>query len=249
MTTPDPTCVRVAAVGDVHVGTTPVHLGLADVALHADLLLLAGDLTRHGTREEAAVLAGELDGLGLPVVAVLGNHDHQTDAAADVVDELVSAGVTVLEQSTCELQIGSTTIGVAGTKGFGGGTAGATATEFGEPEMKAFVRHGAEVAAGLDTALSGLRTEIRLVVLHYSPVADTLAGEPLQIHPFLGDYRLAEAVDRHGADLVVHGHAHAGRERGRTPGGVPVRNVARPVIRSPYRVFELPAPRTATATA
>jgi Icc-related predicted phosphoesterase len=245
VTAPDTACVRVAAVGDVHVGTTPVHLGLADVAEHADLLLLAGDLTRHGTRDEAAVLAGELDGLGLPVVAVLGNHDHEADAADDVVDELRAVGVSVVEQSTCEVQVGSATVGVAGTKGFGGGTAGATATEFGEPAMKAFVRHGAEIAAGLDTALAGLDTDLRLVLLHYSPVADTLAGEPLQIHPFLGDYRLAEAVDRNGADLVVHGHAHAGRERGRTPGGVPVRNVARPVIRSPYRVFELRVPHGA----
>lgn len=244
--------VRVAAVGDVHVGPRHPPLGLDDVADHADLLLLAGDLTRCGTRGEAAILARRLGALDVPVVAVLGNHDYESDRQDEVVAELGAAGVTVLEQSSCHLQVRGTTIGIAGAKGFGGGTVGATATEFGEPEMKAFVRHGAAVAEGLERAVAGLDAELRLVLLHYSPVADTLAGEPLQIHPFLGDYRLAEAIDRHGADLVVHGHAHAGRERGHTPGGVAVRNVARPVIRAPYRVYELapdPAARRPVPTA
>ena len=157
-----------------------------------------------------------------------------------VVKVLEAIGVTVLEQSCCVFDVGDVRVGVAGAKGFGGGMPGVSATAFGEPEMKAFVHHGEQVANGLAQALGALDSDLRLVLLHYSPVLETLEGEPPEIHAFLGDYRLAEAVDQHGADLVVHGHAHVGRERGRTPGGVPVRNVAKPVIRAPFRVFELP---------
>jgi Icc-related predicted phosphoesterase len=233
-------CVRVAAVGDIHVGESgdlPSFEGVDDAA---DLLLLAGDLTRTGTRAEVERLAGCLVEVQVPVVAVLGNHDHHCDTPELVVKILQSIGVTVLEQSSCVLELGDHRVGVAGTKGFGGGMPGVSATAFGEPEMKAFVRHGEQIASGLSHALAELDTDVRLVLLHYSPVLETLEGEPPEIHAFLGDYRLAEAVDEHGADLVLHGHAHMGRERGRTPGGVPVRNVAKPVIRAPYRVFELP---------
>ncbi|MEV4258114.1 hypothetical protein AB0J52_33560, partial [Spirillospora sp. NPDC049652] len=70
-----------------------------------------------------------------------------------------------------------------------------------------------------------------------SPVAGTLAGEPLEIYPFLGSYLLAEAIDCAHADLAVHGHAHHGSEKGLTPGGTRVRNVALPVIRQAYAVY------------
>jgi Icc-related predicted phosphoesterase len=61
----------------------------------------------------------------------------------------------------------------------------------------------------------------------------------LEIYPFLGSYLLGEAVDRAGASLIVHGHAHRGSEKGVTPGGTPVRNVALPVIHHPYNVYRL----------
>lgn len=236
-------CIRIAAVGDLHVGTGDDPPSFEGVDEHADVLLLAGDLTRTGERPEVERLANCLVELQVPVVAVLGNHDHHADAPQVVVDTLRAVDVTVLEQSSAVLEVGGRRVGVAGAKGFGGGMPGESATAFGEPEMKAFVEHGAAVARGLGSALAELPGDaLRVVLLHYSPVAETLEGEPPGIHAFLGDYRLAEAVDEHGADLVVHGHAHLGRERGRTSGGVPVRNVARPVIKAPYRVFELPSP-------
>jgi Icc-related predicted phosphoesterase len=129
-------------------------------------------------------------------------------------------------------------VGVAGTKGFGGGFAGASASDFGEREMKAFVAESRRRARRLERALASLRADRRIALLHYSPVADTLAGEPREIYPFLGSYLLAEAVDRSGADLVLHGHAHRGSPSGVTPGGVPVRNVAVPVIGCAYQVFQ-----------
>jgi len=239
----DEGCVRVAAVGDVHLDADVVgryRPALEHLGEKADLLLLAGDLTRHGTVDEAACVAREFGGLAVPVVAILGNHDYHSDEQEQVSAVLQEAGLTVLECSGTVLSCNGIRVGVAGTKGFGGGFAGACASEFGEPEMKAFTRHGRELAARFGTALAALDCDVRISLTHYSPVPETLLGEPLEIYPFLGSYHLAQAIDgAPGVGLAVHGHAHAGSERGMTPGGVPVRNVAHPVIKQAYNVYQL----------
>jgi Icc-related predicted phosphoesterase len=237
--------IRIAAVGDVHLapdvrGTIRTHLG--DIAAHADVLLLAGDLTQHGTVAEAEVAAAEFGGLGVPVVAVLGNHDYHSDAQDEITRLLEASGIAVLEGSGAMLSVPGGRLGIAGTKGFGAGFRGRSGSEFGEPEMKEFVRHSRRLADGLDQALRGLDADVRVALTHYAPVADTLAGEPPEIYPFLGSYFLAEAIDGAGADLAVHGHAHAGQECGVTPGGTNVRNVALPVIRRAYSVYVLGDP-------
>ena len=140
-------------------------------------------------------------------------------------------------------------VGIAGTKGFGGGFRGAHGSDFGEPEMKAFVGHTKMLSDRLERALAGLDADLRIALLHYSPIEATLEGERLEIYPFLGSYLLAEAVDNAGADLVLHGHAHHGVEKGRTPSGIPVRNVAQPVIRHAYNVYTLDARRQVLAAA
>ncbi|MFJ6793546.1 metallophosphoesterase [Streptomyces sp. NPDC091268] len=237
--------IRVAAVGDIHLG--PDSAGMLRPAFDtlgdcADVLLLAGDLTRHGTPEEARVVAAEVAGLPVPVVAVLGNHDYQSDQEEAVTAVLRAAGVHVLEGEGVALDLAGTRVGVAGTKGFCGGFAGRSGSEFGEPEMKSFMRYTRRCAEGLGRALAGLREEgctVRIALTHFAPVPDTLAGEPREIYPFLGSYLLAEAVDEEGADLAVHGHAHLGTEHGMTAGGVRVRNVAMPVIDRAFAVYHL----------
>jgi Icc-related predicted phosphoesterase len=211
---------------------------LRRVADHADLLLLGGDLTKCGLRSEAACLARALDTIRIPVLAVLGNHDYHAEEPAEVAAVLREAGVHLLEDGHRVMAVDGVRVGVAGTKGFGGGFLGACASDFGEPEMKAFIRTTQALADRLEHEMATLDADVRIAVLHYSPIPETLQGERLEIYPFLGSYLLGEAIDRAGADLVVHGHAHAGSERGVTPGGVRVRNVALPVIRQPYRVFE-----------
>ncbi|CAL9605060.1 3',5'-cyclic adenosine monophosphate phosphodiesterase CpdA [Streptomyces sp. enrichment culture] len=238
--------IRVAAVGDIHMG--PDSQGLLRPAFEtlpdcADLLLLAGDLTRHGTPEEARVVAQEVRDLPVPVVAVLGNHDHHDEQPEKVTAILQDAGVTVLEGEGTVVECDGRRLGVAGTKGFCGGFVGRSAGEFGEPVMKEFVRTTRRSADGLRTALEELGRQdcaARVALTHFSPVVDTLAGEPPEIHPFLGSYLLAEAIDTAGADLAVHGHAHVGTEHGMTAGGVRVRNVAQPVIRRAFSVYRLP---------
>lgn len=233
--------IRIAAIADIHFGADSAGTlraqfeGLADAA---DALLVAGDLTKCGGPDEAAVVAQELGAVPVPVVSVLGNHDYHSDEQITVRKYLEDAGVTVLEGETAVLDLPGGRLGIAGTKGFGGGFAGACGTDFGEPEMKAFVGHTMSLAESLEDALRALDgCDMRIALLHYSPVRDTLAGERAEIFPFLGSYLLAEAIDHAGADLALHGHAHAGVEKGITPGGVLVRNVAQPVIKHAYNVY------------
>jgi Icc-related predicted phosphoesterase len=235
--------IRIAAIGDLHIGnecsgSQPPMPELRRVADDADLLLLAGDLTKCGGRAEAACLARTLRGIEVPVLGVMGNHDYHADEAPAVAGVLREAGVHLLEDGSRVVDIRGVRVGIAGTKGFGGGFVGACGSDFGEPEMKRFIRHTQGLANRLEHDLAALRADLRIAVLHYSPIPETLQGERLEIYPFLGSYLLGEAIDRAGADLVVHGHAHAGTERGVTAGGIRVRNVALPVIRQPYRVFE-----------
>jgi Icc-related predicted phosphoesterase len=232
--------IRVAAVGDLHIGRDACARwrdALRPVSGEADLLLLAGDLTRIGTSEEAAAVATALERVSIPIVAVLGNHDYHGGCEAEVCRILAARGVRMLEGNAASLEVGGARVGIAGSKGFGGGFANACGSDFGEPEMKAFIRHTATLSGRLRRALESLDVDLRVALLHYAPIPATLQGEHLQIYPFLGSYLLGEAIDAAGADLVVHGHAHAGSEKGATAGGVIVRNVAQPVIHSAYRIY------------
>jgi Icc-related predicted phosphoesterase len=237
--------IRIAAVGDIHLGAdSEPTLGhpWARVAVDADVLLVAGDLTKCGTVAEARLVVDELADVDVPVVVVLGNHDLHADEDEALVGVLRDGGITVLDGQAVVLDLPAGRLGVAGTKGFGGGFAGSNVSAFGEPEMKAFVRHGEAVAARFALALADLdeRTcDARVALLHYSPTVDTIVGERPEIHAFLGSQLLGEAIDGARVDLALHGHAHAGTEHGCTSGGTPVRNVAMPVIGCAYRVYEL----------
>jgi Icc-related predicted phosphoesterase len=236
--------IRIAAVGDVHVDKDVVgryRPALEELPDRADALLIAGDLTRHGTVDEAECFATEFGGLGVPVVVVLGNHDHQSDQQDAVTKVIMDAGITVLEGDSTVLELNGHRLGIAGVKGFGGGFAGACASNFGEREMKDFVGTTETISDRLGEALRAVAPDCDALVAltHYAPVPETLIGEPLEIYAFLGCYQLGRAIDSAPTSLALHGHAHHGSERGRTPGGVPVRNVAHPVIKQAYNVYQL----------
>ncbi len=232
--------IRVAAVGDVHYGRSSRH-DLRDqfraLSGRADLLLIAGDLTQSGSPEEARALTEDLGEVKVPIIAVLGNHDFQQNRQEEIRDALRSSGIFSLEGDTAVVSIRGYSVGVVGLKGFGGGFFGACVSEFGENETKSFAHHGRVQAEILRAGLRTLQADFRFVLIHYSPIEATLLGERREIYPFLGSYLLAEAVDSIGADAVFHGHAHKGVERGSTPGGIPVRNVAAPVIRHAYNIY------------
>lgn len=232
--------LRVAAVGDLHVGVDSVGQlrgGFAHLAEQADVLLLAGDLTKRGELAEADVLADEVRGLPVPIVAVLGNHDYESDQERVLTQRLLDVGVRILEGSATVLEIDEVRLGIAGGKGFAGGFAGACATAFGEREMKLFANASLLAASAMESALTSLDADVRVLLTHYAPIRGTLHGEDPELYPMLGSYLFAELADRCAVDLLVHGHAHAGTEKGSTPGGIPVRNVAQPVLRRPYAVY------------
>lgn len=234
--------IRIAAAGDVHFDRNS-HNRLSQhfngMEQKADFFLLAGDLTQTGHPEEMKVLADDLKRCPVPVIAVLGNHDYHVDQVETVVKILNDVGVTVLEGSSIILEVNNQRVGIAGIKGFGGGFVGACGSDFGEIEMKHFMRHSRNNARKLENVIKEMEADYKIALLHYSPTAQTLAGEKKEIYPFLGSYYLAEAVDYGKADICFHGHAHAGVERGETPGGIPVRNVAQPVIRHAFNIYTL----------
>ena len=235
--------MRIAATADLHFGGQRQDIlqeQLSHVRDEADVLVLAGDLTNFGQPDEMEPLINALVRLRVPTIAVLGNHDYEGGREAELMRMLNTAGVKVLDGSAYERD----GVGFAGTKGFVGGFGRGVLTAFGEREIKDFVRASIDEAVKLERAMSQLRTGKRVVVLHYSPIAATVQGEAPEIFPFLGTSRLAEVVDRHGADLVVHGHAHHGQLEGKTVGGVPVHNVAITLLQSQtpsaaYRVFDV----------
>jgi Icc-related predicted phosphoesterase len=239
---------RLAAVGDLHVKKTSqgaLQPLLAPVNDAADILLLCGDLTDYGLPEEAHILSKELTAaVTIPIVAVLGNHDYESGQHVEVCKILTEAGVKVLDGEAFEAH----GIGIAGAKGFAGGFGRATLGAWGEPATKRFVQEAIDEALKFEGALARLRTPQRIAMLHYSPIRATVEGEPLEIFSYLGTSRLEEPLNRHPVNMVFHGHAHHGCLEGRTTTGVPVFNVAMPLLlqkfpdRPPFRVFELPVP-------
>jgi Icc-related predicted phosphoesterase len=235
--------MRIAAVADLHFFSPRfgvVQEQLTQVRDQADLLILAGDLTNYGKPSEMEELLKSLVRLRLPIVAVLGNHDYESGAEVELSRMMTQEGIKLLDGTAYERD----GIGFAGTKGFPGGFGRGALTSFGEREVKAFVQAGIDEAVKLERAMSQLRTQKRVVVLHYAPIGDTIQGEAPEIFPYLGSSRLAEVVDRHGADMVIHGHAHNGFPDGKTTAGVPVHNVALPILQAQkppavFRVFEI----------
>jgi Icc-related predicted phosphoesterase len=234
--------VRVAASGDLHcreANREQVLAAFAELEGKADLALLAGDLTGEGRPEEAEVLAAAASRCPIPTFAVLGNHDWHGGQAAEIAELLRAAGVTVLEREAARLDVGDVEVGVVGAKGFVGGFAPHHLPDFGEPSLRAVYAETGREVDGLDAGLREIATcDVRLVVLHYAPIETTLEGEPREIFVFLGSDRLAAPILEHGPDLVVHGHAHAGTAGGRI-GDSAVHNVAQPVTRRDFEIFEL----------
>lgn len=233
--------LKVAAIGDLHVREdipSSYRELFGEVSQLADVLVLAGDLTDVGKPRQAEMLVEDLRACSIPVVAVLGNHDYECDAVEQVSGILRDAGIHLLDGQVVEIS----GVGFVGVKGFIGGFGRRMLGSFGEPAVKAMVAESVKEAIRLENAMRQARADRTMVVLHYAPVEDTIAGEPLEIFPFLGSSRLAETIDRFKVSAVVHGHAHRGVYAGRTPGGAPVFNVAMHIEKPtgrPYALIEI----------
>src|SRR3954463_6930167 len=235
--------LRVAAIGDLHVqenDVAPYRDLFAEISSEADVLVLCGDLTNFGKTSEAEILAEDIRACSIPVVGVLGNHDYECGQPEEVARILHEAGMTVLDEQAIEID----GVGFAGVKGFMGGYGRGELAPFGEPIAKAFVDEAMNEARKLENQLRTLRTERSVAVLHYSPIVDTIEGEPEAIYQYLGSQRLCDPIDRfEHVKAVVHGHAHHGTYEGRTPRGTPVYNVAqfvvKPLFGRPYALIEV----------
>lgn len=237
--------IVLAAISDIHctkssAGT--LQSVFEEMNEKADIVVICGDLTDYGLPSEAKVLAKELSPVKVPIVAVLGNHDFEADRADELKQVLEEAGVRILDGESCEIE----GIGFAGTKGFGGGFGEGMLEPWGESVVKQFVQESANESVKLESSLSRLNTKHRIAILHYSPIEETLEGEPPVIYPYLGSSRLEDPLARHPVTAVFHGHAHHGSLEGMTRTQVPVFNVAMPLLRrmysakSPYRLLALP---------
>lgn len=235
--------MRIAAIADIHFAP-PVWERIREkmerVRDEADVLVLAGDLTNYGKVSEMEPLLNVLVRLRVPTVAVLGNHDYESDQHEALMKMMAAEGIKVLDGTGYERD----GVGFAGTKGFIGGFGRGVLTAFGEREVKNIVQAAIDESLKLERAMSQLRTEKRVVVVHYAPIVSTVQGEAPEIWPYLGTSRLAEVIDRHGANLVLHGHAHHGQADGKTTAGIPVHNVALGILQSmdpprAFRVFDV----------
>jgi Icc-related predicted phosphoesterase len=238
--------LRIAAVGDLHVSKTSqgkFQALFAQISGSADVLVLCGDFTDYGLPDEARVLARELaTSVKIPVIAVLGNHDYESDQQGEIRQILTDGGATVLDGEVVEVR----GVGFAGVKGFAGGFGRGALGPWGEKAIKSFVQEAVDEALKLESALARLRTQQRVAILHYAPIRATVEGEPPEILPYLGSSRLEEPINRYRVSAVFHGHAHRGSPEGRTSTGVPVYNVAMPLLarlnpnRPPFLILELP---------
>ncbi len=235
--------MRLAAVADIHL--VPENRerdirGFSAVNDLADALVVAGDFTNHGIPDEMRGCLSVLEHVHIPIIAVLGNHDHESGHQDELAGMLRLAGVRLLDGNCFEVS----GVGFAGTKGFCGGFAPHELMPFGEEGIKTFVAVAEREAIKLDYGLAQLRTPVRVAITHYAPIKETILGEPEPIFPFLGSSRLYRALETHRPALAVHGHAHHGTFSADTPCGVRVCNVSLPILRGrreehPFVLFDL----------
>lgn len=238
--------VRVAAVADLHyhprIGTA-LHATLAAASDAADVLLLCGDLTNVGHIKDARPLAADLQTIvEIPILAVLGNHDYDSTQADQICETLATAGVTMLDGDGVEIK----GVGFAGLCGFGGGFEPHRLANSRDPEIHEFIEATEAEVQRLERTLAQMKSSRKVVLLHYAPITQTLAGESRELYPLLGSSRLEGPLNKYGVAVAFHGHAHHGAPEGHTKAGIPVYNVAIPVLQRvypgqlPFRLFEMP---------
>lgn len=234
--------LKIAAMSDIHVQATNAEIFrqlFEQISEEADILVLAGDLTDHGTEAEAKILAEQLKSCRVPVVGVMGNHDY-THGEPEKVRKALANSMHFLEDGPFTYR----EVGFAGVKGFGGGFDDHMLAMFGEKMMRDFVSETINETLALEASLQSLTTARKVAVLHYAPISQTVSEEPKEIFPFLGSSRLAEPIDNFGVSVAFHGHAHRGPHHGTTKGGVAVYNVAYPILqvkypKKPFLIYEV----------
>jgi Icc-related predicted phosphoesterase len=235
--------MKLAAVADIHLKAEDHEKNVRELSLvneFADALVIAGDFTNHGLPDEMRECLNVFEHVRIPIIAVLGNHDHESGHQDELAGMLRLAGVHLLDGHCYEVD----GVGFAGTKGFAGGFTPYELMPFGEGGIKNFVEIAEREAIKLDYGLAQLNTPVKIAVTHYAPIKETVVGEPEPIFPFLGSSRLDRALERHKPALALHGHAHKGTFSAQNSSGVRVCNVALHILRHrgephPFTIFNL----------
>ena len=235
--------MRLAAVADIHIRAENHERDVNQFSAVndlADALVIAGDFTNHGMPDEMRGVLAVIEHIHIPIIAVLGNHDHESGHQDELAGMLRLAGVHLLDGHCYEMD----GTGFAGTKGFCGGFAPYELMPFGEQGIKTFVEIAEREAIKLDYGLAQIQGPKKVTITHYSPIKETIAGEPEAIFPFLGSSRLERALESHRPLLALHGHAHKGTFSAETKSGIRVCNVALPILRQrgeehPFALFHL----------
>lgn len=243
--------LRIAAIGDLHVKETSngaFQKLFEEISNKADVILLCGDLTDLGLTTEAEVLGAELKHCSIPIIGVLGNHDYHNRKEHEVSQILQNNKLNFVHGTEYIFEKNGKKYGFTGAKGFGGGFRPSIWGRFGEPEQKAFYDAVSKEVQTLELGLNRLQRmpdiERIIVLLHFSPIRETLHGELQELYPFLGSTRIEEVIDRYEVDSVFHGHSHFGYPKGRTEKGIQVYNCAYPLMQKtspekPYTLVEL----------
>ncbi len=235
--------IRLAASGDLHIQDKSEDLfkpAFRNINSQADFFALTGDITASGKLNEVQVLIHELRPIKIPIVTVLGNHEFHNQKQQRVKEMLSEQGIHVLDGNCVEFNVDGQTIGFCGSKGFLSGYDKRAIPDFGEQSLRLVVDELNHEVHKMREGLKSLSTDIKVLLMHYSPTRETIKGEHPEIYAFMGSHVLGMPADEFGVDLILHGHAHYGIEKGFTEGGTPVRNVCIPVIKKPFVVYELP---------
>lgn len=229
--------IRLAAIADIHArlgGEQELIDRFDPIQAGADVLVIAGDLTDTGMEEEARLLGSVLDQVRMPVVGILGNHDHNLGQQVAIRRAVEEHGMVILDGSGWVYERDGVTLGLAGTIGFGGGFRPHNLEAFGEGAWKQLYSKVIEEARKLDRGLAEVEgSDYIVAVTHYSPTRDTMGDEPQELYPYLGSSELGDTLDRYPVLFAIHGHAHRGRLEGCTDNGVAVFNVAAPIVQRP----------------
>ncbi len=204
----------IAAISDIHVEKYPLTKGFFDdVNGNANLLIIGGDMN-NGKEGEVKLFLDLVSGVEIPIVVIFGNHDCD---AGDMegIKTMLSANprIKILDGEYVEYEFSGSRVGIAGTKGYGGGFAPHRLVSRGEQATKSFVEEENREVAKLETALNRMKIaapDFKIALTHWAAFEETVEGEPRELYPFLGSSSLGNLIENSVSHLALSGHAHHG---------------------------------------
>jgi Icc-related predicted phosphoesterase len=216
----------IAAVSDIHVNKYPIPKDFFDrVNDIADLFIIGGDMN-DGKSKEVTHFLDLVSGVKIPMVVIFGNHDCDAGDIERIRKELAKNPLmTILDGEYAEYGLNGKKLGIAGTKGFGGGFTPHTIVSRGESVVKDFLEEERHEAEKLETALYQMKNatpDFKIALTHWAAFEETIEGEPKELYVMLGSSKLDDVIESANPHLALNGHAHHGpkgikKARGKFP--------------------------------